>query len=645
MDSIKKHVIIIGAGISGLAAAYELSKHPSTIQVTVLEAKNRIGGRLDTHRNLFSGEHSDIPVDFGASWIHGVDPSNPIVSLAQAAQVRLEATNSDVIYDRPGHKELAQDESNHYWAILWDIFGRAKEYSRDNRKGISIRTSFKNWLCQYLATRQSSDPKLPNYMSERELKIVPLLAQFWADENAIPLDKVSLKYMDAENMPPGDHCIVTNGYDRVLDTLCKDMGPVDIRLEHVVDHIAVCRQGFNNKGVFTADIVLVTLPLGVLKSNSVTFSPPLPMNKQTAIKRLGFGTMRQMLALETYMSDLANYTSFMPIHNAPIMIAYMANDSADVFEKLTEDEAKEVLICHLAHYFDVLIKDPVARSVVVMSSPEQVLKRGESRFEELDIKACGNSFLGTNKKVIDTYAEKLKGTDGLRVMKTLLPVSLMATGNCLNQFAGLPQMGGAEGSHGYHSSKIGDNKVFNDRALTPNHGSNSLTKYSVKPTDNATAVGPDSGLQNTTFKLKDPYSVINSTAITNDTTMSSQTLRPPYNHYRITTGIKEQKQQALHQYQQQRQQQNRAVLLSEKDSLISNNRGASGFFEGDYFNYYPGLAKKNSVKAVKMIAVDDAIRGRVYFAGEHTTSTSFASVHGALMTGRREAAKILAQTF
>ncbi|KAF9909531.1 hypothetical protein BX616_011145 [Lobosporangium transversale] len=730
MDSIKKHVIIIGAGISGLAAAYELSKHPSTIQVTVLEAKNRIGGRLDTHRNLFSGEHSDIPVDFGASWIHGVDPSNPIVSLAQAAQVRLEATNSDVIYDRPGHKELAQDESNHYWAILWDIFGRAKEYSRDNRKGISIRTSFKNWLCQYLATRQSSDPKLPNYMSERELKIVPLLAQFWADENAIPLDKVSLKYMDAENMPPGDHCIVTNGYDRVLDTLCKDMGPVDIRLEHVVDHIAYDESAVKvstNKGVFTADIVLVTLPLGVLKSNSVTFSPPLPMNKQTAIKRLGFGTMvkvilhfpicfwpkdkhfinflpipsssipnanicrhlnkRQMLALETYMSDLANYTSFMPIHNAPIMIAYMANDSADVFEKLTEDEAKEVLICHLAHYFDVLIKDPVgtrptavfmtrwnadpfakgsytsipvgahqsdlaefetpvgARSVVVMSSPEQVLKRGESRFEELDIKACGNSFLGTNKKVIDTYAEKLKGTDGLRVMKTLLPVSLMATGNCLNQFAGLPQMGGAEGSHGYHSSKIGDNKVFNDRALTPNHGSNSLTKYSVKPTDNATAVGPDSGLQNTTFKLKDPYSVINSTAITNDTTMSSQTLRPPYNHYRITTGIKEQKQQALHQYQQQRQQQNRAVLLSEKDSLISNNRGASGFFEGDYFNYYPGLAKKNSVKAVKMIAVDDAIRGRVYFAGEHTTSTSFASVHGALMTGRREAAKILAQTF
>ena len=144
-------------------------------------------------------------------------------------------------------------------------------------------------------------------------------------------------------------------------------------------------------------MVLVTLPLGVLKSGSVTFSPPLPERKKTAIKRLGFGTMvkvvlyfpicfwpkdkhfinflpipssipnpklcrhlneRQMAALTTYMNDLANYTSLMPVHSAPIMIAYAANESAEVFEKLTEQEAMEVLVCQLSHYFPILVKDP-----------------------------------------------------------------------------------------------------------------------------------------------------------------------------------------------------------------------------------------------------------------------------------------------
>ncbi|KAK5814647.1 hypothetical protein F5H01DRAFT_347045 [Linnemannia elongata] len=237
MTNVKKHIVIIGAGISGLAAAHELSKHPSSIQVTVLEARNRIGGRLDTHRNLVQGEHEDIPIDFGASWIHGVDPSNPIVSLAETAQARLEATNSDVIYHHPGQPALKQEESNHYWAVLWEIFGKAQEFSRDNRNRISVHTSFRNWLDHYLSTRQSRDPTLPNYMSPRERKIIPLLAQFWADENAIALNKVSLKYMDAENMPPGDHCIMANGYDRILDVLCEEMKSVPILLEHVVNRI------------------------------------------------------------------------------------------------------------------------------------------------------------------------------------------------------------------------------------------------------------------------------------------------------------------------------------------------------------------------------------------------------------------------
>ncbi|MFM7425411.1 MAG: FAD-dependent oxidoreductase, partial [Elainella sp.] len=66
-------VLIIGAGIAGLAAAQRLA---SQRRIRVLEARNRLGGRIWTDRSLA------MPLDLGASWIHGSD-GNPITQLAE----------------------------------------------------------------------------------------------------------------------------------------------------------------------------------------------------------------------------------------------------------------------------------------------------------------------------------------------------------------------------------------------------------------------------------------------------------------------------------------------------------------------------------------------------------------------------------
>ncbi|KAG0369185.1 hypothetical protein BC939DRAFT_444857 [Gamsiella multidivaricata] len=670
MAPAKKHVVIIGAGVSGLAAAHELSKHPSSIQVTVLEARNRIGGRLDTQRNLFSGKLGDIPIDFGASWIHGVDPSNPLVSLAKVAGARLEATNSDVIYPCPGENALEQEESNHYWAVLWDIFGRAQEHSRMNRDQIETEISFKEWLDEFLATRQSDDPQAPKYMSKAELKVVPLLAQFWADENAIPLDKVSLKYMDAEDMPPGDHCIMADGYDRVLDVLCKGMKAVDIRLEHIVNRIEYNESNvriFTNKRSFTADVVLVTLPLGVLKSNSVIFSPPLPERKQTAIRRLGFGTMvkvvmsfptcfwptdkhfinflpipttsipsaslcrhlneRQMLALTIYMSDLANYTSLMPIHGAPILIGYMANESAEAFEKLSEEEAMEVLVCQLSHYFDVLVKDPAAsrptrvfmtrwnadpyargsytsipvgahqsdlaefeipvgvRSVMMETSePQRASKYTVAAMEGLEIEkeeyqGAVSNYNGT-KKVIPSRSNWVSALDASNAFKNFHKIRLVDFSQGLrNQSSNLAPMNDVDADNGHRNGR----KSRNGRTAS-NRFCNALIPRSH---------------------------------------MNSVNIRSPAvgTQFMVIRDLRFED----------------VIPLVELDPLSING--------GTNAKHGTSPFKKKPTTIVKAVSVDDSIRGRIHFAGEHTTPTSFASVHGALMTGRREAAKILTQVF
>jgi phytoene dehydrogenase-like protein len=90
-----KSVIIIGAGISGLAAAKKLQENG--FDVTVLEAQDKVGGRLRTDRRL------GFAFDEGASWIHGTN-GNPITNLAQQAGMKTAFTDDDslVCYDING---------------------------------------------------------------------------------------------------------------------------------------------------------------------------------------------------------------------------------------------------------------------------------------------------------------------------------------------------------------------------------------------------------------------------------------------------------------------------------------------------------------------------------------------------------------
>ena len=79
-------VVIVGAGIAGLAAAAAL-RTAGLDNVVVLEARDRIGGRIWT-----STIGGTAPVDLGASWIHGI-VGNPIAKIAAANGIGMLQTN------------------------------------------------------------------------------------------------------------------------------------------------------------------------------------------------------------------------------------------------------------------------------------------------------------------------------------------------------------------------------------------------------------------------------------------------------------------------------------------------------------------------------------------------------------------------
>jgi monoamine oxidase len=68
ITSSKKTIAIIGAGVSGLQAARTILTHPSAAayNVIIFEARNRIGGRVDTKRKW------EVPLDYG------LPPKSPI---------------------------------------------------------------------------------------------------------------------------------------------------------------------------------------------------------------------------------------------------------------------------------------------------------------------------------------------------------------------------------------------------------------------------------------------------------------------------------------------------------------------------------------------------------------------------------------
>lgn len=126
--------------------------------------------------------------------------------------------------------------------------------------------------------------------------------------NAAPVSQLSLSGHDQDtgNEFEGAHSEIVGGYTQVPRGLMNLPTKLDVRFNRIVDSIhyddgdheshepfptkIVCTDG----EVIEADEVVMTAPLGVLKSSAIDFDPPLPRWKQGAIDRMGFGLLNKV---------------------------------------------------------------------------------------------------------------------------------------------------------------------------------------------------------------------------------------------------------------------------------------------------------------------------------------------------------------
>ena len=267
-------VLVIGAGIAGLAAARGLGR--KGFRVVVLEARERTGGRIHTAEGF----------DLGAHWIHCTE-GNPLTNLARGLGLATLFVGGDSTYtggwDRivfPGLPATEKDRSILAADALFDAL-------EAQRPGCGPEVSLADGV--EAAIRQLGFDAEQARHARWHLH---LLAH---EDCAAEPAALSARHWDEgyELYGYGDS-VLRDGFQRLTDHLAQGL---DLRLGcavHAVSHGAGGVSLQTSAGVFTAPRAIVTLPLGVLKAGVVRFDPPLPEPKRLAIERLGCGTLAKL---------------------------------------------------------------------------------------------------------------------------------------------------------------------------------------------------------------------------------------------------------------------------------------------------------------------------------------------------------------
>ncbi|KAF9662425.1 hypothetical protein SADUNF_Sadunf18G0051900 [Salix dunnii] len=348
MVAKKPRIVIIGAGMAGLAAADRL--YTSTIskdmfELCVVEGGPRIGGRINTSE--FGGDR----IEMGATWIHGIGGSQ-VHKIAQEIH-SLESEQPwecmDGFLDEPktiaeGGFELSpslvQSISTLFKNLMDYAQGKLME-GKENSEEVNFyrlvakafkvcpsnvggpgKLSLGSFLRQVLNAHWDSvkEQEQIEGCDNWSTKLVEE-AIFAMHENvrrtctsAGDLMNLDFGAESEYRMFPGEEITIAKGYLSVIESLASVLPHGLIQLGRKVTGIQWQREAhrstengcadrpmkihFCDGSIMLADHILLTVPLGVLKagigSDSGMFNPPLPTFKTEAISRLGFGVVNKM---------------------------------------------------------------------------------------------------------------------------------------------------------------------------------------------------------------------------------------------------------------------------------------------------------------------------------------------------------------
>jgi len=277
MEDETADVLVLGAGVAGLAAAQDLAR--AGLRVIVIEARDRMGGRIFTQH--VPGH--PLPIELGAEFIHGQPPE----SFALVQQAGL------LVYEINGQRWLARDHQLASSDALWD---QTNQLLMQMASAGDPARSFQAFLAHY-----QSDPAWRDAAA--------MAASYVEGFDAADITNVSVQALFLEQCAAatsdGDRAFrIAQGYDQLVAALAATSDPSRVSIQlgtiarrvlwrrgHVEVHTK--RVGVPASRRFNARRAVITLPLGVLQApldapGAVLFHPTLADHADAA-RQLAMG--------------------------------------------------------------------------------------------------------------------------------------------------------------------------------------------------------------------------------------------------------------------------------------------------------------------------------------------------------------------
>jgi polyamine oxidase len=271
-----ERVIVVGAGMAGLVAARLL--HDSGFAVTVLEARDRLGGRTWTDSSL------GAPLDLGGSWVHGV-AGNPLTLWCEKLGVKLfEWQGERLLIDKRATAPTREGQRRR--AMLGRVaFKATVEWATWKSKALTAVNGPRS-----ISLKQAVDPLLAaSWLPEIDRLVVATFVEMSEGVQGSTYDAISVEEwfptegLERNAQPKG-------GFHLLIDDAARGL---DVRLGAAVQRILWSESGvaaiLQGGERIEADRAVIAVPVGLLRAGLPALEPAPPQDQRVAIGRLGYG--------------------------------------------------------------------------------------------------------------------------------------------------------------------------------------------------------------------------------------------------------------------------------------------------------------------------------------------------------------------